>query len=127
MQEQEGAGTPLVRIVVADDDEMLTTLWSPWLAKFCPAEVVGTASSAADVVRAVSAATPDILVIDQGITGAGAVVLREVRTRWPELYIVVVSGALDPDAARLAGADVWLSKGEGPRAIGDAVSAYLGR
>jgi DNA-binding NarL/FixJ family response regulator len=106
-------------------------------------EVVGEAGTSADAIRRVGLDLPDIIVLDVRLPdGSGIDVCREVRDRWPETRVLILTSYADQDAlieAYDAGASGYLLKrvdsdglvdavrqvGQGDLVFGEALDAAL--
>ncbi len=77
-------------------------------------EVVGTAATAAEAVRRVGFDDPDIVVLDVRLPdGSGVEVCREIRERFPEVKVLILTSFADEEAlmsAIIAGAAGYVLK-----------------
>jgi len=139
--------TDLVRVLVVDDQELVRTGLRGILRSRFGFEIVGELPSGADVVEAVAALAPDVVVMDvrmpevDGVTATRR--LREVSDEPPVLVLTtfddeeILAGALRAGAAgfllkgvpaeelqravrAVAGGDSWLD----PSVTGRVLSAY---
>jgi CheY-like chemotaxis protein len=86
-----------------------------------------TASSANQALEVLSSSRIDLVLSDQLMPGGtGTELARQVKTRFPGLPIILLSGVneIPPDADS---ADLFMSKVEGPAAMCDKISAVLSR
>jgi DNA-binding NtrC family response regulator len=102
----------MARILVADDDRAVRTALKVNLSKAAyDVRLVATAEEAIDVL---GAETFDVLLTDVKMPGMGGMeLLREVRQRWPDVRVVVMTGygsVPDAVAAMKAGAADYLIK-----------------
>src|SRR5512143_3901479 len=76
-------------------------------------ETVGEASDAQEAIDQVELLHPDVVVMELHMPALdGMVVIRTIKSRWPEVRIVVLTMyATDRAAALEAGADAFLLKG----------------
>ncbi|MFE0103633.1 response regulator [Streptomyces sp. NPDC059009] len=105
----------MIRIVIADDEELIRTGLRTILTATGEIEVIGEAGSGGDVVEAVARQEPDVAVLDLVMPGEldGAEAARQLRARHPDLGILILTTRTDEDSvARVwrAGADGYLLK-----------------
>ncbi len=85
-----------------------------------------TASSANQALEVLDSSRIDLVLSDQLMPGGtGTELARKVKTRFPSLPVVIISGVneIPPDADT---ADMFISKVEGPAAMCEKVSEVLG-
>lgn len=94
--------------------------------------VVRSAETATEAFAMIIDATPDIVVSDILMpTSDGIEVLREIKKRWPQLPVIVMSGGGKVDAddlltwARDFGAEAAFSKPFEIRGLSDTISAIV--
>jgi DNA-binding NarL/FixJ family response regulator len=91
-----------VRVVVADD-VMLMRAGIARLLGDAGVEIVGEASNADQLLREVSYSQPDVAIVDIRMpptqTDEGLVAAREIRTRYPEVGVLVLSQYMAPSYA----------------------------
>jgi len=91
------------RVIVADSHELLRQGIENLLRTEVGAEIVASASDGYTVLKQCRALSPDLLVMDLGITRpSGPDVIRRLRQSAPELKIIVSSAHLDEGEAFLA-------------------------
>jgi DNA-binding NarL/FixJ family response regulator len=117
--------SPISVLLVDDHDVVRSALET--LVEFTPGlELWGAATSGADALARLDEATvqPDVVVSDVAMPGMSGVELAAaVRSRWPTLPCLMVSGhhpALYAEKARAAGAAGYVEKGD-PSEIVDAI------
>ena len=116
----------MIRVVVADDHEVVRAGVRAVLASEADIEVVGEASDVATALDSVAALTPDVLLLDLGLPGDGLEVLRTERQRWTTTRVLVLSMHADGPhvrAALHAGAAGYVVKGAGVEALVSALRA----
>jgi DNA-binding NarL/FixJ family response regulator len=88
--------------------------------------VVGEAGDARQAVKLVRERQPDIALLDWELPGqSGASALAKLRAVRPDLIVVALSGLPEARQAALdAGADVFVSKGDPPERLLEAVNEY---
>jgi two-component system nitrate/nitrite response regulator NarL len=120
------SGRPVLRVFIADDSLGFGTLAAAWLESYDDMEVVGTARSAGEAIAALTAASPDVVVLDRLLPQPehSEEVLAHVRAQLPDAAVLLVSGMPDEDLAgeaRTAGADGHVSKAANADALATAV------
>ena len=116
----------MLRVFIADDSLGFGTLASAWLEAHADIEVVGAVRSAGEAVATLSAARPDVVILDRLLPQPehSEQVLAYVRAQLPDAAVLLVSGMPDEDLAgeaRAAGADGHVSKAANAEALTDAV------
>lgn len=116
-----------VSVLLVDDHEVvrlgLMTLLEdiPWV------NIVGEAGSAAEAIAEVDAWRPDVVVMDIRMPGeSGIDACREIRQRWPETKVIMLTSYTDDDLifqALQAGANGYVLKQVGNRPLIDALRA----
>jgi DNA-binding NarL/FixJ family response regulator len=91
-----------VRVVIADDVMLMRAGIARLLAE-AGVEIVGEATNADQLLRAVATAKPDVAIVDIRMpptqTDEGLVAAREIRTRYPQIGVLVLSQYLAPSYA----------------------------
>ncbi|MGM9951449.1 MAG: response regulator, partial [Lysinibacillus sp.] len=115
----------MIKIVVADDHEMVRIGIVAYLSAQADMEVIGEAADGAEAVDKVLALRPDIVLLDNvmpNMTGVEAA--TEILRKWPEAKIMMVTSFLDDDKvypALEAGAVSYLLKTSNAKQIADAI------
>jgi DNA-binding NtrC family response regulator len=82
------------RVLAVDDDPRFLAMLTEVL-RFLGYEVV-TAENAGDAFMLVAVAAPDVVLLDVGMPGVdGVTALRRIRTRHPELPVIICSANVD--------------------------------
>lgn len=119
-----GVGPAGTRVLVVDDEPTVRELFRRWLAG--AGHAVEVCDGAAQALRRVEAGGIDVLVTDLLMPGLrGELLAEQVRTRWPGIRLVVVSGWVPPAAMRglaAAGAAVLQKPIDEPGLLLDAVA-----
>src|SRR5690349_1301435 len=106
----------IVRVILADDHELVRRGIRRMLEKSSNICVIGEASNGADALRLVQELKPDILLLDMEMPDVrGIHVARELRRKHLPVSIIVLSGCDDDhfiDEILQAGVDGYLSKSE---------------
>lgn len=107
--------TPPLRLVIADDHELVRAGVKLLLGAAPGLQVVGEASNGAELAMVVEEVQPDVVVTDLSMPdGDGVVAIEALRQRHPALKIVVLSMYDTADVIRRAvraGADAYVLKG----------------
>jgi DNA-binding NarL/FixJ family response regulator len=124
-----------LRVVIVDDHPVFRMGMGALLGTLDGISVVGEATSADEAVTVVSAAAPDVVLMDLDLgtspststpTGSGVEATREIVRLRPEIGVLVVTMMDDDDsvfASMRAGARGYLLKGAAPAEIERAVRA----
>jgi DNA-binding NarL/FixJ family response regulator len=103
-----------IRVVIADDDRAFRDALAVLIELVPELAVAGKAASAEEAFRLVEATQADACLIDLFMPGmSGEEAVRELRSRHPELVIIVMTGFDDEptlQAARKAGAEGAMRK-----------------
>jgi two-component system response regulator DesR len=112
-----------MRIVLADDQDRVRHAMRVLLAQQPGIEVVGEATTADNLVAHLRCNCPDLTMLDWELSGlAEAGGLPALRRLCPSLQIVVLSSRPGArQAAQAAGADGFVSKGDPPERLLNAV------
>ena len=109
-----GAGPPKVRVFLLDDHESVRRGLKELLESEGDIEVIGESGSAREAMRRISALRPDVAVLDGRLPdGSGIDVCREVRSRFPEVAVLILTSFNDDEAllsAIMAGAAGYVLK-----------------
>ena len=117
----------LIRVALVDDHHLIREGLRLVLQGEPDFEIVGEAAGHASAIELVMAERPDVLVLDLTFPEGDAMpLLRAIRSRLPELRIVVLTMHSDPETVRqalAAGAAGYLIKGAQSRELIDAIHA----
>jgi RNA polymerase sigma factor (sigma-70 family) len=121
-----------IRVVIADDHQVVRQGIRGVLEGVDGLEVVGEAADGDEALALVAAAHPDVVVLDVNMPGkTGLEVTRELRTLAVPARVLILSMHDDPEyvlQAVRAGADGYVLKDVSPAELRDAVQAvYEGR
>jgi DNA-binding NarL/FixJ family response regulator len=118
-----------LRIVIADDHEMMVAALGRVLSGRDDVELVGRAKTGDEIVPVVLETQPDVILLDIGMPrGDGIECARRLRERFPALRILILTAYGDADtlqAAERAGADAFVLKTVGASALVDAMNAHV--
>ncbi|WP_088008632.1 response regulator [Indiicoccus explosivorum] len=88
----------MIRILLADDHEMVRIGVSAYLQAQADMEVVGEAADGKEAVEMALRLRPDIVLMDMVMPGMnGAEATAEIVRQWPEAKIMVVTSFIDDD------------------------------
>jgi len=120
----------MIRLLIADDHEILREGLKHVVARSREIQVVGEASdgdTAIDLCRTVDA---DVLLLDVSMPGPGVLeVIKALKQARPQLRILVLSVHPERHYARrvlMAGADGYLTKNQSPDALASAIRQVHG-
>ncbi|MCJ7726845.1 MAG: response regulator transcription factor [Acidimicrobiia bacterium] len=106
--------TDSLRIVLVDDHEVVREGLRALLDAAEGIDVVGEAGTVADAVRRVGYESPDVVVLDVRLPdGSGIEACREIRARWPEVRVLMLTSFADDEAlfsSIMAGASGYVLK-----------------
>jgi len=105
----------LIRVVLLDDHEIVRHGVAELVNAQDDMEVVGEAGTASEILKTISATTPDIAVLDVrlGDDGNGIAACREIRSTHPDTQCLILTSFEDDSAlvdAALAGAAGYVLK-----------------
>ncbi|MFC7364336.1 MULTISPECIES: response regulator [Bhargavaea] len=120
----------MIRVLLADDHEMVRIGVSAYLQVQPDMEVVGEASNGREAVELALRLRPDIILMDMVMPEMnGAEATAAIMKEWPEAKIMVVTSFLDDDKvypALEAGASSYILKTSKASRIADAIRDTLG-
>ena len=113
------------KVLIADDNERARNGLRALLAMRQEIEIVGEAADGQQAVQMVREYQPDVVLMDAQMPQMdGLEATRQIKARWPEVRVVVVTMYVSRRAkAQAAGVDLFLRKG-GP--VEELLSAILG-
>lgn len=110
----EARDTASVRVLLADDHPLILAGIRRTIEGCEDIDVVGEARSASELLQLIERRNPTLVVVDLRMPDAdGAAHIEEIRERWPQLKIIVVSACDDApsiDSALRAGANAYVLK-----------------
>ena len=120
----------MIRVLLADDHEMVRIGVAAYLQVQPDMEVVGEASNGREAVDLALRLRPDIILMDMVMPEMnGAEATAAIMKAWPEAKIMVVTSFLDDDKvypALEAGASSYILKTSKASRIADAIRETLG-
>lgn len=103
-----------IRVLIADDHPLIIAGIRRTIEQAEDLEVVGEARSGGELLTLVERRSPDIVLVDLRMPGVSGVEhIQQIRERWPELKMVVLSACDDRpsiDGALHAGANAYMLK-----------------
>ena len=119
----------MIRILLADDHEMVRIGVSAYLQTQPDMEVIDEAANGKEAVEKALALRPDIILMDMVMPEMnGAEATAEIIKQWPEAKIVIVTSFLDDDKvypALEAGAISYILKTSNAKRIAEAIRETL--
>lgn len=104
----------VIRVLIADDHPLIIAGIRRTIEQSEEFEVVGEARSGGELLTLVERRSPDIVLLDLRMPGvAGVDHIQQIRERWPELKMVVLSACDDRpsiEGALHAGANAYMLK-----------------
>ena len=119
------------RILVVDDDPAVRLSYEAILARRAADCDTQTAWDGDEALRAMERRPSDVVLLDLRMPGSdGLSVLRQLKRRWPESEVVVITGYPSVESAKEAvrlGACEYLAKPVGPDEVIGAARGALAR
>jgi len=107
-----------VKVLIADDHKLIVDGIKRALEESPDFEVVGEASSGSQVLPLVGRTNPDLVLLDLRMPGAdGLTCLAQIKKRYPEVKVVVLSVSTDQNVIQTAlqrGASAYIVKSINP-------------
>ncbi|MCX7825749.1 MAG: response regulator transcription factor [Verrucomicrobiae bacterium] len=108
------AKTDVVKVLIADDSEIIRRRLRSLLEGISRVEIVGEAADTGETIRAVGKLRPDAVVLDLGMPGGGGLeVLRQVKRMAGAPTVIILTNyaeALYRRSATAQGANFFLDK-----------------
>jgi two-component system cell cycle sensor histidine kinase/response regulator CckA len=116
--------SPLVRVLVVDDEESLRVSIADWLAS--KGNIVSNAASGEDALDLLSReALPDVILTDMLMPGINGLELaRTVRREYPEIKTIIMTGYADLSSHEQEGFE-WLQKPTQLSAVAEAIGRVM--
>lgn len=115
----------MIKVVIADDHEMVRIGVSSYLSAQPDIEVIGEATNGQETVEKVLELRPDLVLMDNVMPiKNGAQATAEILQQWPEAKVMMVTSFIDDDKlypALEAGAVSYILKTSNARQIADAI------
>jgi DNA-binding NarL/FixJ family response regulator len=92
-----------VRVLIVDDHPVVREGFSQLFEFVEGIDVVGTASTGVEAMERIDMLVPDVVLLDLHLPDAdGATVAARVRTRHPDVHVIIFTGGADPAEVRQA-------------------------
>jgi CheY-like chemotaxis protein len=116
-----------VRILIADDQKHARSGLKALLSASLPGSEIWEAATGLEAERLAAEVRPDLIVMDIRMPELdGLSATRRIKSRQPQAKILVLSlHDSSAEDAMIAGADAFMSKGESPAHLLDAVTALV--
>lgn len=115
----------MIKVVIADDHEMVRIGVAAYLSAQPDIEVIGEASNGQEAVEKVLTLKPDIVLMDNVMPiKNGAQATAEILTSWPQAKVMMVTSFIDDDKlypALEAGVVSYILKTSNAKQIADAI------
>ncbi|MEK4629347.1 MAG: response regulator transcription factor [Solibacillus sp.] len=115
----------MIKVVIADDHEMVRIGVSAYLSAQPDIEVIGEATNGQEAVDKVLALRPDLVLMDNVMPiKTGAQATAEILAQWPQAKVMMVTSFIDDDKlypALEAGAVSYILKTSNAKQIADAI------
>jgi DNA-binding NarL/FixJ family response regulator len=125
----QSAGTTKKKVFVVDDHPIVRQGLTLMINREADLVVCGEAEDAITAMQAIAAANPDILIVDISLNGPdGLDLLKDVRTRYSELPVLILSmhdESVYAERALRAGAQGYIMKQEATEKVLVAVRRIL--
>ncbi len=115
----------MLKVCIADDHLLILNAVGAALREADDIEVVGKAQSGEEALALVEAHQPDLVLLDRQMPGIdGLSCLKTIKSRWPEVHVVMLSATEDAKQiaeALDAGASAYIGKRIGPADLASAL------
>lgn len=115
----------MIKVVIADDHEMVRIGVAAYLSAQPDIEVIGEATNGQEAIETVLTLKPDIVLMDNVMPiKTGAEATAEILAQWPQAKIMMVTSFIDDDKlypALEAGAVSYILKTSNAKQIADAI------
>lgn len=108
-----------IKVLIVDDQHRSRQSLRALLATWPAVTAIREAADGAEALRLAEDHRPDLVLIDGRVTEMGGLeITQQIKDRWPETGVVVLSmySDLEP-GAMAAGADAFVTKGEPPEVL----------
>ena len=128
---QDNGSTPKKKVFVVDDHPIVRQGLAQMINREADLMVCGEAEDASTVLQAIVSVKPDILIVDISLNGPdGLELLKNIRTRYPSLPVLILSmhdESIYAERALRAGANGYIMKHEAAEKVLGAVRQILNR
>jgi len=113
--------TSVIRLFIVEDYHLTRMGLMAVLSEFPQVKFIGEAESAEEALTKLTNVTPDVLLLDLGLPGMNGIEMaQEVRKRWPEMKIIILTSHNEEQeviAALGAGAQAYVLKDVKPERL----------
>ena len=103
-----------MNVFIVEDSAVMRENLQTMLSDFGDVKIVGHAADESGAIEQINAALPDVVILDLNLeSGSGINVLKNVKSRHPEIKVIVLTNYTDEhyaDACRRANADYFFDK-----------------
>lgn len=121
METTSSTETSVINLFIVEDYHLTRMGLMAVLSEFPQVKFIGEAESAEEALTKMGSATPDILLLDLGLPGMNGIEMaQEVRQRWPEVKIIILTSHNEEQeviAALGAGAQAYVLKDVKPERL----------
>ena len=116
-----------IRVLIVDDQPRARKSLKALLSTWTRSAEIREASNGREALRLAEELPPDLVLMDVRMPEMdGLEATRQIKARWPQVRVVVLSMYVEnQDEALAAGADAFVGKGEAPERLLDVVSAVM--
>ncbi len=116
-----------MKIIIADDQKHARSGLKALLSASLPGSEIWEAATGLEADRLAAEVRPQLILMDIRMPELdGLTATRRIKSRQPEIKILILSLHDYREEARTAGADAFVSKGESPEQLLGAVTALVG-
>jgi DNA-binding NarL/FixJ family response regulator len=130
MSQCPGEIVKVVRVLIADDHEVVRRGLKEILIDAIPGMLFSEAGNGDEALRHLAGSSFDLLLLDLNMPGnSGLNVLGDVKRRYPELPVMIVTGQPESQYANRcmrAGAAAFITKDRAPEELAQAARTILG-
>ena len=120
---------PFIRVAIVDDHKVVADGFERIVNESEQARVIGKAYSAAGCLELIDATTPDVLLLDIGLTdGNGIDLCAKIKEKYPQVKVLMLSGygeLFTINRALKAGADGYMLKSSMSEEVIDGICTVV--
>ena len=115
----------MLKVCIADDHQLILNAVNAALSQAGDIDVVGATNSGKELLKLVEQHGPDVVLLDYRMPDVdGLTCLREIKQRWPQVQVVMLSASEEQKQitdALDAGASAYIGKRINPRDLASAL------